>query len=326
MEFSLFKTYTMKFNPLFSIVVIAISLVSCNKPPLNKGQTINPIIGDISYINKFGHTPTATTSEVLRIKTHLEYVELLLRKKDVSHMPSKQQANRIMMLNLLHNYWTQGIFPHNYDYKNQRKPCFIDQKGNICAVGYLVAQTAGRQTAERINVSHQYDEILAMKDNEVNDWIETSGLTQEECAMIQPTYGPPPTLSYNYISPQYGISSSILGGLNLSLNTINTVQLIQGKENKTIPVISLFTGVGSIIYGVYNLPNEPWAGMYAKTNESQKTLSMVNIGLGTMTVVLSFWNLTLKKPMLNKTTAWNIYSFPTSQNQVGMGISWAKRL
>ena len=33
---------------------------------------------------------------------------------------------------------------------------------------------------------------MDMSDEMVDDWINNSGLTKEECAMIQPTYGPPP--------------------------------------------------------------------------------------------------------------------------------------
>ena len=60
--------------------------------------------------------------------------------------------------------------------------------------------------------------------------------------------------------------------------------------NKTVSIIGLITGAGQIVLGSANFPkeNKGWGTNY--TNESQKTLSMVNIGLGTTTMILSAWN------------------------------------
>ncbi len=164
------------------------TLIYLKYPTVDNGQTINPILGDISFVETFGQQPRATTDEDLRIKTHLSYVEKLLRQKDVSNWTAEQKEKRSHLLDLLHAYWTAGVFPRNFDYPNKRVPCFIDKDGRICAVGYLIEQTAGRQTAEKINDAHKYDKLLAMNDCMVDSWIETSGLTKEECAMIQPTY------------------------------------------------------------------------------------------------------------------------------------------
>lgn len=72
---------------ILSIVVLT-SLSFKNQTNIND-QTINPLLGDISFINKFGQKPTAKTNEDLRIKTHLEYVENMLRQKDVSNLKGK---------------------------------------------------------------------------------------------------------------------------------------------------------------------------------------------------------------------------------------------
>ena len=159
-------------------------------------KVINPIIGDVSYVEKFGCLPDQYTDEDLRIQTHLSYVENLLRQKDVSYLPAELQERRIQLLDHLRDYWQGGIFPRNFDYYQTRKPCFIDRNNTICAVGYLVEQTAGRKVAEEINRNHQYDFVFEMEDPAVDAWIATSGLSKTECAMIQPDYGcwycPPP--------------------------------------------------------------------------------------------------------------------------------------
>lgn len=153
---------------------------------------INPVIGDQSYILKYGETPNETTSDQVRIATHLEYVEFVLRSKDVSNMNPEQIAKRTHLLDLLHEYWSRGIFPNNSDETDERRPCFIDHNGTICAVGYLIEQTAGRDVAELISERFLYNEIMEMNDPVVINWIENCGLTREECAMIQPGYGSDP--------------------------------------------------------------------------------------------------------------------------------------
>lgn len=308
------------------IVFVSVLFLSCNRSTVDTSQMVNPILGDISFENKFGFKPDATTDNELRIRTHLEYVEHLLRNKDVGDLTAELQTNRNLMLDLLHQYWTNGVFPKNYDYAEQRKPCFIDKDGTICAVGYLVEQTTSRQVAENINSKFKYDEVLAMNDAVLEKWVSNSGLTKEECAMIQPTYGPVPTYSYNYISPNYGIASSIIGGLNLAFITVNGIQIGTGTTSQTAPVFGIITGAGQLTLGAvvfYNETNNNWGQMYS--NESQKALSMVNMGLGTTTMILSTWNLIANHQPKDKLTTWNIYNFPTQDNYTGMAFSLTRR-
>ncbi|MEO6456460.1 MAG: hypothetical protein ABIN97_20455, partial [Ginsengibacter sp.] len=282
------------------VLIISTLIFSFNKS--DKHQAINSITGDVSFVNKFGQQPNKYTDEDLRIKTHLEYIETLLQKKDVSNLSSHLKQKRSQLLSLLHTYWTAGIFPRNYDYTNTRVPCFIDKENRICAVGYLIEKTAGRKTAEQINARYKYDELLTMNNNVIDAWIAHCGLTKEECAMIQPTYGPVPVYTYNHISSSYGISSSVLGGLNLSLNAINTVQMVKGTGRGTVPMIGLFSGAGQIILGATSFSKNTTTLSGNATNESRKTLSMINIGMGTTTVILSAWNLITRKKLKDKLT------------------------
>lgn len=178
-------------RPISLRAVFFFLLSFCFLQKNNFANTVNAIIGDYSFIQTFGCAPDETTDENLRIKTHLAYVENLLRETDVSHLTSTQKTKRTHLLDLLNDYWYAGIFPKNFDYPGQRIPCFIDKDGRICAVGYLIEQTAGRAVAEKINSQFKYHELLDMNDEMVDSWIASSGLTKEECAMIQPEYGDP---------------------------------------------------------------------------------------------------------------------------------------
>ena len=77
------KLTNMKQVLLFSFVLLI--AFAFTKEENSNTDAINPIIGDISYLEKFGEAPNQTTDEQLRIQTHLEYVEQLLRKKDLNH-------------------------------------------------------------------------------------------------------------------------------------------------------------------------------------------------------------------------------------------------
>jgi hypothetical protein len=310
-------------NFILTIFVLTI-LASCNRKTNEIEQTVNALIGDISYNQTFGLQPNKETDENTRLQTHLKYVEQLLRNKDISSLTVEQKENRKKMLDLLNEYWTAGVFPKNYDYPDQRIPCFIDKNGNICAVGYLIEQTNGRHIAEEINSKFKYEYLLAMNDQKVDSWVQESGLTKEECAMIQPAYGPAPT--DNYISPAYGVSSSLIGGLNLSLNTINGIQISKGAKSKTVPILGLITGAGQITLGALNYPKEQmtWGGTYV--NPAQRNLSLINLGLGASTMILSSWNLITNRKPKEKSLSWNIYSFPTQESNLGLVFSLTKRL
>jgi len=312
---------TLKF--ILTIFVLTV-LTSCNRKTNEIEQTVNAVIGDISYIQTFGNPPTKETDENTRLQTHLKYVEKLLRNKDISYLTVEQKENRIIILDLLNEYWKAGVFPKNYDYPDQRIPCFIDKYGNICAVGYLIEKTVGRQVAEEINSKFKYKYLLAMNSQTIDSWVQASGLTKGECAMIQPAYKPAPT--DNYISPEYGVSSSLIGGLNLSLNTINGIQISKGAKSKTVPILGLITGAGQITLGALNYPKEQilLGGTYV--NPAQRNLSLINIGLGTSAMILSGLNLiTMRKPK-EKSLSWNIYSFPTQDSNMGLGFGLTKRL
>ena len=203
-------------------------------------NNINPILKNKSFIEKSGIEPSSTTDEILRIQTHLEYVENLLRNTKTKGLSKTQQTNRVHLLDLLHTYWQAGIFPKNYDME-ERKPCFIDKDGAICAVGYLVEQTAGRDMAEYINTQYQYANIKDIHLAKLNKWIKDSGLSLEECAMIQPNYTP--THLSNRNNPTTGAIAASIGFNYITNRTPKT-----SKKNH----IGLFTYPieNNLVYGL----------------------------------------------------------------------------
>jgi hypothetical protein len=206
---------------------------------------INPLLGDLSYYYRFGKLPGKSTNEDLRIKTHLLFVEEMLRKKESGHLTAELRKSRAQLLDRLHEYAVAEMYPSNYDSPNERKPCFIDKNGRICAVGYLIEKTSGRHLAEEINSRHHNDYILDMDDAALNAWIEKSGLNIEECAMIQPAYGP----QTRGAEASEITSSVFLNGINLFTDALNIYGMARKKPKKVPAVTSVVSGLLTCGYG-----------------------------------------------------------------------------
>lgn len=178
------------------ICTALIGLTACaavDDAPL-RGGTVNAVLGDASYRARFGHAPDAETDEVTRIQTHLAFVEDLLRGAGTAGLAPAQRAARLAALEHLAEYREAGSFPTNEVLPGRRLPVFIDAHGAICAVGYLVERSAGRDAAEAIAAVHRYDYVEDMTLPLVDEWAVANGFTRRELAMIQPAYdfpGPP---------------------------------------------------------------------------------------------------------------------------------------
>ena len=313
-------------------IVLGILTLVCATCGFSQNEnTVNAVLGDKSFVETFEQLPDQNTNEVLRLQTHLKYVEELLGAKNVLHLTKQQTANRTKALRLLHEYWSKGVFPKNEAYK-QRRPCFIDREGNICAVGYLIEQTAGREVAEDINRSHQYEYLLDMNEPTIKKWATEYGFSLEECAMIQPTYDPiPADQTYEVpVKTSYGISSAVATGANIGVNIMHLTNR-SGRKSGAMNYLGLLTGTSQIVLGLANTRknqteyriNGPSRTVSYK---GQNNLSYLNIAAGTTTVLTSAINLFLYKHTKEKKSAFNIYSYPDINNTVTAGLSFTRNL
>ncbi len=147
-------------------------------------QPVNAILGDSSWFSTQGRWPSSEDSEQLRLKTHLQFVH----QKLLATTKAKDSL-RLFLLNALEEYIDQGNFPRYFNHPDSRRPCFIDDAGTLCAVGHLIAASAGRAEAERINREFRFHYLLDMQDSALVAWQKTSGFSLRELAMIQPAYG-----------------------------------------------------------------------------------------------------------------------------------------
>jgi hypothetical protein len=306
----------------FTLVLILLLFTKYSNARNTIPQPVNSVLGDASYLIKYQKLPDKYSNEVIRIQTHLEYVENVLRNTSTKHLNKLQRLKRRQAIENLHRYWTIGIFPENRESTNKRKPCFIDDKGTICAVGYLIEQSVGRKVSEQINARFQYEYLMEMEWNVIDKWIASSGLTKLECAMIQPTYGPTPT--ENYITPGFGYATAVFSGANVALSVMNVSQINRQSQGLFTPILGMVLGAGQITLGALNFPEIQyvWSGTYI--NEAQRNYALMNVALGTSSVIFSTWSLITRKPIKSKDISWNVAAYPTSKSQLNLAFSFRK--
>ncbi|HEU0031344.1 MAG TPA: hypothetical protein VFQ53_11975 [Kofleriaceae bacterium] len=156
----------------------------------------NHHVGDASFVAAFGRAPDARDAEPMRMHAHLAYIRAQLAAKPATR--PELAARRAEILGYLDDYIAKGITPVN-THLPWRTPVFIDDYGNVCAVGYLIERSVGRALPEQIATHHRYDflEDIAASMPEVRAWVEASGFTLEELASIQPGYEEPEVESWD---------------------------------------------------------------------------------------------------------------------------------
>lgn len=283
-------------------------------------QPINQVMGDAGYEYFYGKKPDTKTLDWVRIQAHLHYVEETLHQKNVATLSESQRENRKTALALLKNYWQRGSFPSNYDYQNERKPCFLDRDKVICAVGYLIQQTKGDAVVAEINQRYQYATIDDMQMPEIAAWATEYGFSLKELCMIQPTYAPTP-YENAYIDPKYGGWSAVVTGVGLSTNILNTMHLYKGNTHLAPSIIGIASGLTSFTMGAVKLKSAyPIIG--SGLGNASRNLAFFNLGFGAFTTSMSAFSLFAHKPK-DKRTSFHLYNGATIAQKpvLGLGIN-----
>lgn len=89
----------------------------------------------------------------------------------------------------LEGYIRRGVYPRNTDFPGEFMPYFVDRKGTPCAVAYLMKRDGESGLVAQVTKANNQVRVMQIPPGPAQDWILHSGLTQEECAMVQPTYG-----------------------------------------------------------------------------------------------------------------------------------------
>jgi hypothetical protein len=166
--------------------ILIISICVLHLQALYAIHLLNAVIGDDGWKSFCVYEKELT--ETQKIAAHLQFAEEKLRKNTPEGLTQEQKINRLKLLDDLHAYRLNEKFPVNENSPFEREPTFIDCHGNICAVGYLIEQSAGKEMAENINGIYHNNYILEMHNAALEMWMQENGVTAMDCAMIQPTY------------------------------------------------------------------------------------------------------------------------------------------
>ena len=162
--------------------------------PANLRPGANHHTGDDGFVATEGRAPS-DGDEKLRMHDHFVAVRARLAAGTATR--PELAAQRQKLLAALDRYIAAGTTPEN-EHLPWRTPVFIDDRGTICAVGYLIQDSAGRELAEKVAASHRYSfiEDIARDMPEVRDWVAASGFTLDEIGQIQPGYMGPQILQW----------------------------------------------------------------------------------------------------------------------------------
>lgn len=110
------------------------------------------------------------------------------RQTSLESMYDELAQRREVQVERLAAYAARGRFPRNADFPGRLVPYFVDASGTACAVGHLMQVDGQRPLVAAVSAATNHVRIGEIQEGPVLDWILHSGLTQAECAFIQPSY------------------------------------------------------------------------------------------------------------------------------------------
>jgi hypothetical protein len=128
-------------------------------------------------------------------------------------------AMRYVQLRRLAAYRDRGLFPQNEGESSKPVPIFVDQHDTACAVGQLMRWSGRNDGVASIQNDNNFVYVPDAPDGPIREWILESGLTIEEAALIQPSYGPHwvrPEIPEDALKPLGADWSHVAGDLRFS--------------------------------------------------------------------------------------------------------------
>jgi hypothetical protein len=106
---------------------------------------------------------------------------------DPAAVRAKLVELRDVQVQHLRDYSAKAAFPRN-TYEPGQVNVFVDEDGNICAAANLIALSGNMDLVQQTAATNNFIVLRDVHDGALHDWMLTSGLTQEEIALIQEPY------------------------------------------------------------------------------------------------------------------------------------------
>ncbi len=270
------------------LVLAAVSALAAPRAPEPHSRGVNLYIGDLSAV--MGYVPrtdgmSPVEAERARVRGHLLFAHDILASVDTASWPAPLREARAVNLERLRVYAEAGQFPHNDDHADRFRPTFVDNAGTICAVGALYAADRGREAAVRVASTQKYAFVAEMAgDADLHAWQQTSGLSEAELGLIQPTYSEPPEaheavwmpwglLDRTQIAPPRASATMEVG----SSNRYDTTSMTLHMQAST-PCDCKFGGYGTLPLSILVTPDSTPATVAAAGGVSMMDTSRTSLG------------------------------------------------
>ena len=130
------------------------------------------------------------------------------------------------------------------------------------------------------------------------------------------------------VPTSYAVGSAVWGGANVMLAAANASQFNQPGVGRGVAYAGLLSGTGQVVLGALRLRDDEPGGQYigwnpasGKSYAAERTVSYLNIGAGTATLALGFWNLLQHQPARAGRTAVGVVNY----NGAGSGLMLTRR-
>ncbi len=216
---------------------------------------------------------TSREKEITRLERHFDSVDFELRSRDVSDLTATQRANRAKLIHWLRDYRSADQFPTN-DKFDTPTPFFRDSKGVLCAMAYLIDRSGSGDFVNKVAASRNNAYIHQLADDpSLTEWLDKWGLSVDEAARIQPTYGGGgPILDDERrggVDNDMALAAVGLGAVNAGATVVNFV-----KPSYLSGFLGILGGGAAIAVGANNLDE----------NEATDHVAALTIGIGAVSI------------------------------------------
>ena len=219
-----------------------------------------------------------THAEVVRLRAHFDSVDAELRAPTTEALSAPQRAARLQLIGWLREYRDAGVFPQNDRFPGRAVPFFRDSRGVLCAMAYLIERTGRKDLVDRVADAQNNARIRELSGNQdLRAWLDSVGMSVEEAARVQPTYGGPGLgVSDRGLSATYAVTSVLVSGTGVATIWLNTFRpskvrawagiaagtagIIAASANRggtagthTLTVANALIGGGAVAVGAYRL-------------------------------------------------------------------------